>query len=149
MRPRLRTAAIVPLAALGAACNFTSGTTPNACTDNVPSACGDIAHCVLDQNQYLQGQFPSSQSFVLRTSSPETVTFSFYFTDRVSAGTALTLTSTEPNCDEQSTYMSEGDLFQLAGSSGVLSFPITMMLTGDHLVQFTCDAYCSYELRYQ
>jgi hypothetical protein len=132
-----------------ASCGFTSGSNPNPCNENVPGACGDTAHCVLDSDQYLSGQFPGSQSFIVRTQLPQTVTFSFVFDDRVAAGTGLTLTSTEPDCSATSTYASQGDLFELAGPSGVLSFPIRMSEAGDHLVQFNSDAYCSYELRYQ
>ena len=63
---------------------------------------------------------------MIRTTAPEQVTFSFTFNDRVSPGTGLTLTSTEPDCSEKSTYQSHGDLFELAGASGIVSFPITM-----------------------
>jgi hypothetical protein len=97
----------------------------------------------------LQGDFPSSQAFVIRTTNPEQVTFSFEFNNRISAGTTLTLTSTEPDCSEQSSYSSKSDIFQLAGASGILSFPITMTEAGDHLIQFSSDAYCSYQLVYQ
>jgi hypothetical protein len=130
-------------------CGFTDGSDPNPCNDNVPAACGDIGHCVLDTDQYLQGQFPGSQSFVVRTDNPKTVTFSFTFDNRIAAGTHLTLTSTEPDCSATATYTSQGDLFELAGPSGVVSFPIQMIEAGDHLIQFSSDSYCSYELRYQ
>jgi len=131
-----------------AACGVTAGDSLNLCQDNVPSACGTVSHCVLDSDQYLSGQFPGSQIFVIHTATPEQVTFSFVFDNRISAG-GLTLTSTEPDCSEESSYMSQGDLFELSGASGVLSFPITMTEPGDHLIQFTSDAYCSYELAYQ
>ena len=129
-------------------CDFTSGASLNQCQDTIPSACGTKAHCVLDGDQYLQGQFPGAQSFIIRTSGPQTVTFSFVFNDRRTPGTGLALTSTEPDCSEQSSYTSQGDLFELAGQDGVLSFPIQMTNAGDHLVQFSSDAYCSYEMRY-
>jgi len=140
-------ASAFPLLALS--CQFTSGASQNQCQDSIPAACGNIAHCVLDGSQYLEGQFPGSQSFVVRTAGPQVVTFSFTFQNRVSAGTGLSLTSTEPDCSQQSAYTSQGDLFEAAGAGGVLSFPIRMTLPGDHLVQFNSDAYCSYDLRYQ
>ena len=144
---KLRTALVsLPLAL---SCGFSSGTSLNPCADTVPAACGDTAHCVLDDSQYLHGSFPGAQSFIVRTTGPRTVSFSFVFENRVSPGTVLTLTSTEPDCSEQYSYASQGDLFELAGASGVLSFPIQMTNAGDHLVQFQADAYCSYELRYK
>jgi hypothetical protein len=133
----------------GVCCGSSSGSGLNPCNDTIPAACGQTAHCVLDSDQFLQGELPATQTFIVRTTGPKTVTFSFTFDDREAAGTGLTLTSTEPDCSQQSSYSSQGDLFELAGSSGVLSFPIQMTETGDHLVQFKSDAYCSYQLSYQ
>jgi len=130
-------------------CGVTAGNSLNACQDSIPAPCGAIAHCVLDSDQYLQGNFPSSQTFIIHTATPQQVTFSFQFNDRISAGTGFTLTSSEPDCSEQSEYTSMGDLFELSGASGVLSFPITMTEPGDHLIRFNSDAYCSYQLVYQ
>ena len=130
-------------------CGVTAGETVNPCQENFPAPCGTIAHCVLTNNEFLQGSFPGSQIFVIRTTAPEHVTFSFDFTNRISAGTTLTLSSTEPDCSERSTYMNTSDIFQAAGGSGILSFPITMTEPGDHLIQFSSDAYCSYQLVYQ
>jgi hypothetical protein len=130
-------------------CDFTSSATLNPCQQTIPAACGGTAHCVLGGDEYLQGFFPGTQTFVVRTDTPRNVTFSFVFQDRRAAGTGLTLTSTEPDCSEQSSYASQGDLFELAGASGVLEFPIQMTNAGDHLVTFHSDAYCSYEMRYR
>jgi hypothetical protein len=130
-------------------CGVTSGDSLNPCQSTIPSACGSIAHCVLANNQYLSGQFPGSQSFIVRTATPTMLTFAFEFSGRISNGTGLTLTSTEPDCTETSTFKSQGDIFQAGGASGILSFPITVTEPGDHLVQFNSDAYCSYQLAYQ
>lgn len=147
MRGRLG-AALLVTAALSS-CGVVGGGSPNPCQQTIPSACGAIAHCVLADNESLSGQFPGSQSFVVRAAAPQMVTFSFAFDNRVASGTMLTLTSTEPDCTEQSTYMTTSDIFKLAGATAILSFPITMTQAGDHLIQFTSDAYCSYQLTYQ
>jgi hypothetical protein len=150
MRRRLGSVLMVGLAGFALSCQFTQGNSLNECTDTIPAACGDTAHCVLESDQYLQGFFPGSQTFIVRTTQTVDVTFSFVFTNRVSPGTAgLSLTSTEPDCSQQSSYTSEGDLFQLAGASGIVSFPIHMATPGDHLVVFSSDAYCSYQVKYQ
>jgi hypothetical protein len=144
--------AIVAIAIAGPAllpcCGVTAGDSLDPCNETIPAPCGDVAHCVLDSSSYLQGTFPGMQTFVVRISSPAMVTFSFQFTNRISAGSMLTLTSTEPDCSQTSTYMNPGDIFKLAGADGVLSFPITMTEVGDHLIQFSSDAYCSYQLSY-
>jgi hypothetical protein len=140
---------LAALAAFLLSCDFTSGKSINPCNQDIPAACGGMGHCVLDDDQYLQGSFPGSQTFIVRTNNPETVTFQFTFQNRETPGTGLTLTSTEPDCSQQSSFVSQGDIFEQAGSSGILSFPIQMIEAGDHLVQFQSDAYCNYELLYQ
>jgi hypothetical protein len=149
-RPSWR--AIVALAIAGAAllpcCGVTGGGSLDPCNETIPAPCGNIGHCVLDSDDYLQGTFPGMQTFVIRIAAPAMVTFSFQFTNRISAGTTLALTSTEPDCSQTSTYMNPGDIFKLAGAAGILSFPITMTEVGDHLIQFNSDAYCSYQLSY-
>jgi hypothetical protein len=131
---------------------FTSGRGANVCQDTIPAACGNTAHCVLTPSQFLQGKFPGSNVFIVRTDGAQTVTFDFLLADRESSGSRLDITSTEPNCSQQSSYASETlnpDIFMLAGPDGVLSIPIRMATAGDHLVQFNSDAYCSYTLRYE
>jgi hypothetical protein len=145
--------AIVALAIAGGAllpcCGVTAGGgSLDPCNETIPAPCGDVAHCVLASDEYLQGTFPGMQTFIIRIAAPTMVTFSFQFTNRISAGTTLALTSTEPDCSQSSTYMNPGDIFKLAGAAGILSFPITMTEVGDHLIQFNSDSYCSYELSY-
>jgi hypothetical protein len=139
-------AASVLLITCGVSCGVTSGDGLNPCEDNIPAADGQIARCVLESNQYLQGTFPGSQLFIIRVTEPTQITFSFELSNRISSGTMLTLTSTEPDGSGESSYVSQGDLFQ---QGGVVSFPITMTEAGDHLIQFSSDAYCSYVLAYQ
>ena len=146
---RWKARSVLVLATAGIGCDFTSGVNLNACADSIPAPCGAIAHCAMADSDYIQGSFPGSQTIIVRTSVPKTITFKFSFTNREAAGTGLTLTSTEPSCSEQSSYSSQGDLFELAGSEGILSFPIQVTTAGDHLVQFQSDAYCTYEMRYQ
>jgi hypothetical protein len=130
---------------------FTSGSSEISCHDTIPSVCGKTAHCVIDGNHYLKGTFPGAEQFVVRTTGAETLTFEFLLDDRMSSGTMLKLTSTEPDCALQTTYNSADmsrDIFQLAGASGILSFPIRIEMPGDHLVEFSSDAYCSYVMKY-
>jgi hypothetical protein len=130
-------------------CDSVTTGSANPCNEMIPAPCGMISHCILADDEYIQGSFPGSQTFTIRIAAPEMVTFSFEFTNRISAGSMLTLTSTEPDCSETSTYTAPGDIFMLAGASGILSFPITMTEPGDHLIQFSSDSYCSYDLSYQ
>lgn len=144
-------ALLVAAASLSAlpSCGVTAEDSLNQCNQTIPAPCGTIAHCILDNNEYLQGTFPGSQVFLIRVDAPKMITFSFEFTNRISAGTMLTLSSTEPGCSQTSTYMSMSDIFKQAGASGIITFPVTMTEPGDHLIQFNSDAYCSYQLSYQ
>jgi hypothetical protein len=146
---RVVTALVAALTVAVLACGVTGTNAPNPCTGSVPGPCNMIGECVLDSDQYITGQFPSTRQFIIHTDNAQLVTFSFQFNDRVSAGTMLTLTSFEPDCNQQSSYTSMGDLFTDSGASGVLSFPITMQQPGDHLITFSSDSYCSYDLSYQ
>jgi len=145
----MKARSVLALTVVATACDFTSGANLNVCTESIPAPCGAIAHCVMADSDYVHGTFPGAQTLIVRTSVPKTITFSFTFTDRNAAGTGLTLTSTEPDCSQQSSYSSQGDLFEIAGPDGILSFPIEMTTAGDHLVQFQSDAYCTYDMRYE
>ncbi len=135
------------------ACNdrssFTMGRDRVACEDSIPTACGAMARCVLDTGHYLDGDFPSGRRFIVRTKGEADLKFEIYLDDRHAPGTSLRLEVSEPSCSEKSTYDSAGsDIFTKAGSDGVLAMPLHVTRPGDHLVELSSDAYCSYALRF-
>lgn len=136
----------------GSACSnesfFTVGRDLVTCEDSIPTACGSTARCVLDSNHYLKGDFPSGRRFIVRTTGEADPKFEIYLDERHAPGTYLRLEVSEPSCNEKSTYDSAGvDLFRLAGDDGILSIPMHTVRPGDHLVELSSDAYCSYVLR--
>lgn len=149
----LRASIILALASLaGSGCSnesfFTVGRDPVTCEDSIPTACGSTARCVLDSNHYLKGDFPSGRRFIVRTTGEADLKFEIYLDDRHSPGTSLRLEVSEPSCNERSTYDSAGvDIFRLTGDDGILSIPMHVVRPGDHLVELSSDAYCSYVLR--
>jgi hypothetical protein len=103
---------------------------------------------VLDADHYLDGDFPSGRRFIVRTTGEADVKFEIYLDDRHSPGTSLRLEFAEPSCNEKTTYDSAGrDIFQASGDDGILSIPMHAIRPGDHLVELSSDAYCSYVLR--
>jgi hypothetical protein len=140
------------LLALGACDNqsfFTLGRDRMACEDSIPTACGSTARCVLDTSHYLDGDFPSGRRFIVRTTGEADLNFEIYLDDRHSPGTSLRLQIAEPSCNEKVTYDSAGiDIFQDAGADGILAIPMHTVRPGDHLVELSSDAYCSYVLRF-
>ena len=139
------------LLALGACSEesfFTMGRERTACEDSIPTACGSTARCVLDTGHYLDGDFPSGRRFIVRTTGEADLKFEIYLSDRHSPGTSLRMQLAEPSCNEKVTYDSAGkDIFQDAGADGILAIPMHAVRPGDHLVELSSDAYCSYVLR--
>jgi hypothetical protein len=135
------------------ACNeesfFTMGRERTVCEDSIPTTCGTTARCVLDTEHYLDGDFPSGRRFIVRTTGEADLKFEMYLSNRHSPGTSLRLEISEPSCNEKKAYDSAGrDIFDAAGADGILSMPMHTVRAGDHLVELSSDAYCSYVLRF-
>jgi hypothetical protein len=143
---------LVVALALACACQetsvFTQGRELQICEDSIPSACGAMARCVLDRDHYLEGRFPGAQRFAIHTTGETELKFDILLEERHSPGTSLRLQVFEPTCTEKSLYDSAGkDIFQDVGNDGVLSIPVRVHEAGDHLVELSADAYCSYKLK--
>lgn len=134
-----------------AACDaqtFTIGLDLEPCEANLPTACGAVAHCVLDTGHYLAGEFPSSRRFIIRTDGEASFELQFLLFDERTPGTELRVVVHEPSCGERYIYDSGGkDLFRLTGSDGVLRVPFHVIHRGDHLVELVADAYASYAVK--
>lgn len=141
--------ALVGMAACSDSTFFTLGRDRTVCEDNIPSACGATARCVLDTSHYLDGDFPSARRFIVRTMGEADLKFEIYLDNRHAPGTSLRLVVSEPSCSEKESYDSAGvDIFQQAGDDGIIAIPIHTTRPGDHLVELSSDAYCSYILRF-
>jgi hypothetical protein len=127
---------------------FTIGLEREPCEANVPTACGAVAHCVLDAEHYLDGEFPSSRRFIIRTDGEESFELQLLIFDERTPGTELLVIVHEPSCGERYTWDSGGrDLFRMTGSDGVLRVPFHVLHRGDHLVEITSDANARYALK--
>ncbi len=140
---------LVLLCGCGDDSTFALGRTLDDCLENVPTACGVSAGCVLDDSHYLSGSFPSARRFIVTTTGEVTIGFQLLLTDQRAPGTELQLIVHEPSCGDRYEWDSSGrDLFQLTGSDGVLDLPIHVVHPGDHLVELSADAYCGYALKW-
>jgi hypothetical protein len=75
--------------------------------------------------------------------------FEIYLDNRRAPGTSLRLEVSEPSCNEKTFFDSSGvDIFQDAGADGIIGIPIHTTKPGDHMVELSSDAYCSYVLRF-
>jgi hypothetical protein len=134
----------------GAGCEdsslFTAGRDLDVCDGAFPSCLGS-AHCVLDTDHYIAGNFPGGQRFIVRSEGGVTLLFQLLITNQQAPGTELRLTVYEPGCGDNRLYDTAGrDLFRVIGSDGVLQIPIQVAQPGDHLVELTSDAFCSWAL---
>jgi hypothetical protein len=128
---------------------FTVGRDRTVCEDSIPTACGATARCLLDTSHYLDGEFPSGRRFIVRTNGEADLKFEIYLDDRHSPGTSLQLVLSEPSCNEKSSYDNAGtDIFKAAGADGIITIHMHATRPGDHLVELSSDAYCSYVLRF-
>jgi hypothetical protein len=143
---------IIAWVVLGACNNesfFTMGRDRMVCEDSIPTACGATARCVLDEEHYLNGDFPSGRRFLVRTQAEADLKFEIYLDQRRAPGTSLRLEVSEPGCSEKSLWDSAGvDIFKSAGADGILTIPVHTTHPGDHLVELSSDAYASYVLRF-
>lgn len=127
---------------------FTLGRDLEICEQNLPTACGPTARCVIDEGNYLSGKFPSARRFIVRTGGEADLLFEFLFFDRRAPGTELRVVFYEPTCGDRSIYDSAGqDVFRLSGEDSILAVPMRAVQPGDHLVEISSDAYTSYSLR--
>lgn len=145
---------VVLALALACACQensvFALGLEAQVCEDSIPSACGAMARCMLDRDHYLEGRFPGAQRFAIHTTSETDLTFEVLLEDRHSPGSFLRLQVSEPTCMEKSLYDSGGkDIFQDTATDGVLKIPVRLRQPGDHLVELSSDAYCSYKIKFE
>ena len=138
----------VALAGCDDTSTFTIGLSEVACEQSIPTACDKAARCTVDTDHYLSGDLPGSQRFIVRTEGVATIKFEVLLTNERTPGSQFLLTVYEPNCADEQTYDSGGrNIFGLADVNGELDIPLSVMLGGDHLVEFTSDAYCAYTLK--
>lgn len=145
----LMVAAAFALFGCGDTSTFALGRQLDVCEENLPTACGVSARCALGSDAYLAGSFPGSRRFVVTTEGTATIQFQVLLTDEQAPGTDLELVVHEPSCGERTSFSSGGrDLFGLTGSDGVLEIPMKVVHGGDHLVELSADAFCSYALKW-
>lgn len=128
---------------------FTIGRDPLVCEASIPTACETTARCTLDTSHYIQGRFPGSERFIVRTDGAAKLNFEVLLLNQKTPGSEFILTVHEPNCSDRYTYDSGGrDLYRLADVNGVLQIPMSVARAGDHFVELVSDAFCDYALKY-
>lgn len=124
---------------------FTSGRIENVCSSAIP-ACGEMAGCVLNSDQYLSGEFPGGQVVIVRTESERTrIVARFLLSQEMYPGTLMSVRGCSigcAQCDEQITK--DKNLFEVAGNDGILEYDLDVEGRGDHEVEFFSDMAAKY-----
>jgi len=125
---------------------FTEGRSQNRCVEVFP-ACGGSAGCVLADDQYLEGSFPSTRRFLVETEGPAGITVELLLTSRGSSGVDTRIFWYEPNCVDRREWASDGvDLFREAGDDRIIARTGSVTEFGEHLIEVRSDAFADYLL---
>ena len=146
----MKVASLAPLALLWLGCAqsasdaFAGDRSLDLCTDVFP-ACDGTVGCVLGEDEYVEGGFPSTRRFLVDTEGAADITVSILFVSRGSAGADTRILWYEPNCADRDEWASAGiDVFRDAGEDRVLSRTGRVTQFGEHLVEIRSDAFADY-----
>jgi hypothetical protein len=126
--------------------DFIAGAVLDPCQD-LWEVCMRTAGCILDENEYIEGDFPGEIGFAADVSSGETLVVKLFFSTREDPGTDLTATFYDNMCMSVISQSPGGDLFEEAGLDWTLEISQGFNLDGLHLVEISSDATTDYYLR--
>lgn len=135
---------------------FIGGRTPIACGGVYPQCKGLSAGCRLQDDQYIESQFPGGRKVLVNTPQGDWKIRVLLFLDPESEprspGTETDVFWYEPGCADVYHYQLSrdrfaGDLFEKAGSNNVFEVEEGVVENGDHLVEISSDARVRYLLR--
>jgi hypothetical protein len=111
--------------------------------------CGYPTGCVLDEDHYVEGAFPGIRRVAVDVKDPETeLKIRLFLSKMESPGTELLVQVYETDCtlntDIARAHLIDVDLFEEAGSDRMLSFDLTVLQAGEHLVEMYSDASVEY-----
>ena len=117
------------------------------CDGAVP-ICQSTAACVLGRRDYLSGEFPGGQRFIVQTDQlDKTIAVRVLFERMVYPGTEFMLQLFGPGCTSLETeQILDVDLFERAGDDQVLTFVFPIDEPGDHMLELFSDMAATYLL---
>ena len=127
--------------------NFSDGLDLERCEDTFP-VCQTSAGCVLTENEYLEGRFPGQKQVIVSAPTESVIHVEVFFLEQTASGLDTEIRWNEPGCFETYRWTNDGrDVFQLAGSSRVLSQSRQVFEDGDHLIEVFSDAVADYQMK--
>ena len=152
MRSFLAAIALAACALPAAGCQnfeetFTKGRLEHLCDETIP-VCAVQAGCVLDDERFVNADFPGGQRLVVRSPYDDMeLVVRILLIDYVYPGTELFLQVFNPSCaDFERLRMTDVDLFELAGGDRTLQLELPLPERGDHLLEIYSDMAARYAL---
>ncbi len=117
------------------------------CDGAVP-ICQSTAACVLGRRDYLAGEFPGGQRFIVQTDElDQNIAIRVLFERMVYPGTEFMLQLFGPGCTSlESEQLLDVDLFERAGDDQILTFIFPIEEPGDHMLELFSDMAATYLL---
>ena len=152
---RLPTATtMAALLALTSGCNFGSEAafvgprTLDTCDLEIP-VCNTTAGCKLvEEDRFLEGEFPGQRSFIVPTEGEATIRVSLYWRTQLGPGADTEIIWHEPACVDAFRFESQGaDVFADSNKQGIFVQEQKVFREGEHLIEIRSDATAEYLLR--
>jgi hypothetical protein len=147
---KLSGAALVFISAcnIGSEAAFIDTAQLDICTDEIP-ICNTTAGCVLvEEEGYIEGEFPGQKSFIVPTEGEAVIRVRLLWRERLGPGSDTEIIWHEPACVEDYAYESQGaDVFADTNEQGIFVKEQRVFRAGEHLVEIRSDATATYLLR--
>lgn len=126
--------------------NFVAGAVLDPCLESLP-ICTTTAGCVLDEDEYLEGDFPGFISFIANASPGEVLVVKVFFSTQEDPGNGIHTTFYDAGCAIEIAQGPLNDIFEAAGLDWTLEFSQGFAVDDLHLVEVTSDATTHFYLR--
>ncbi len=126
---------------------FTQGRIEDLCNESIP-VCNRKATCLMGNDEFFSGQFPSGQYLLVRTEFEDMKLIARFLLDEMTfPGTEMLVKIYTPDCsDFEEDHPQNVDLFDLAGDDRIIEFELDAAGRGDHLVEIFSDMSASYKM---
>jgi len=129
------------------AAQFINGHLLEPCNGAWP-VCTEIAGCSIDQEYYLQGQFPGTRRFMIRTTGQAQIAVDIFLLTEGAIGLATRIDWWEAGCGSKSSAVTAGqDFFKESEVEGQFRRVESVYQPGDHLIEVDSDATAEYYLK--
>jgi hypothetical protein len=126
---------------------FTSGRLLDGCDRTWP-ICTTTVGCIVGDSQYLEGRFPGTRRFAVRTEGQAEIAVALYLRTQNAVGTETRIEINEAGCGSKSTEPIDGRaLFREFEAYGEVRRAARVFREGDHLIEVASDATADYLLK--